>query len=63
MEKLLSAKEVAALYGVSVQTVRRWAREGKLPAKRPTGGKYYFSTINIEAFGGSIKSEVPNEPP
>ena len=39
-EPVLSPPEVASLYGVSAQMVRRWCAEGKLPGayKRPGGG-------------------------
>jgi excisionase family DNA binding protein len=41
-EGLLTSPEVAALYGVSVQTVSNWARHGTIPAIRP-GGEWRFS--------------------
>lgn len=41
-EGLLTVGEVAALYRVSPNTVRSWARNGKIPAIRP-GGDWRFS--------------------
>jgi excisionase family DNA binding protein len=35
---LLTAREVAGLLGVSVETVLRWTRKGELPAIRLPGG-------------------------
>ncbi len=39
---LLSVEEVAALFGVSVRTVRRWHRIGRLPNHRPKRGRRSF---------------------
>lgn len=41
-EGLLTPAEVAEKYGVSVQTVGSWARNGIMPAIRP-GGEWRFS--------------------
>ena len=43
MSKLISIKEAADVLGVSVQTLRRWEREGKvLPVQRTAGGQRRF---------------------
>lgn len=34
MERLLTSREVAERLGLSVETIRRWSREGKIPALR-----------------------------
>jgi excisionase family DNA binding protein len=33
----MTPNEVAALYRVAVPTVKRWAREGKVPARKVRG--------------------------
>jgi excisionase family DNA binding protein len=38
----LSRREVADLFGVSVSTVTRWARQGLLKTLRTPGGHYRF---------------------
>jgi putative resolvase len=43
MSKLISIKEAADVLGVSVQTLRRWEKEGKvLPVQRTAGGQRRF---------------------
>lgn len=48
MDKPLSIKEVAKLFNVHPETVRRWARTKKLKAEK-IGKLWYFSkeSINI----------------
>jgi excisionase family DNA binding protein len=41
-ERFLSRREVAQLFGVSVSTVTRWARQGLLKTVRTPGGHYRF---------------------
>ena len=38
----LSRREVSRLFGVSVSTVTRWARQGLLKTLRTPGGHYRF---------------------
>ena len=38
----LSRQEVSVLFGVSVSTVTRWARQGLLKTLRTPGGHYRF---------------------
>jgi excisionase family DNA binding protein len=40
--QFLSRRDVAALFGVSLSTVTRWARKGLLKAIRTPGGHYRF---------------------
>jgi excisionase family DNA binding protein len=40
--------EAAALAGVSLSTVRRWADEGRLPSFRTPGGHRRFRVVDIE---------------
>ncbi len=41
-KQFLSRREVSRLFGVSVSTVTRWARQGLLKAARTPGGHYRF---------------------
>lgn len=47
---LISIGKVAAMAGVSVDTVRAWERQGKLPAHRLPGGQRRFRLGDIESF-------------
>ena len=48
MSKLISIKEAADALGVSVQTLRRWEREGKvLPVQRTAGGQRRFDLHSL----------------
>ena len=49
--KVLSANAVASMMGVSVQTVYKWAREGKIRASH-VGGRVLFSDSALEEFMG-----------
>lgn len=40
--QFLSRRDVAAMFGVSLSTVTRWARKGLLKAIRTPGGHYRF---------------------
>ena len=43
----LSRVEVARLFQVSASTVTRWAREGRVPARRTPGGHYRYPAGEI----------------
>ena len=47
--RVLSANAVADMMGVKVQTVYKWAREGKIRAVR-TGGRVLFPDIAVKEF-------------
>lgn len=47
--RLLTAREVAGMLGVSPETVLRWVRRGELPAIRLPGGAIRFEEAAIEA--------------
>ncbi len=49
-ERLLTPAEVAAVFRVSVGTVSRWVREGKLGAVRTPGGRRLFRKEDVDAF-------------
>jgi len=46
--------EFASRVGRSVQTVRRWEREGKLSAKRFPSGQRYFDESDVRALMGGV---------
>lgn len=45
---LMPIGEAARLLGVSVSTMRRWEREGKISARRTLGGQRRFSRSDID---------------
>jgi excisionase family DNA binding protein len=50
--RLLTAREVADLLGVSAETVLRWTRAGKLPSIKLPGGAIRFREEEIESWIG-----------
>jgi excisionase family DNA binding protein len=48
--RLLTARAVADLLGVSTETVLRWVRAGKLPAVRLPGGGIRFREDDLDAW-------------
>jgi excisionase family DNA binding protein len=49
----LSRTEVARLFQVSASTVTRWAREGKVPARRTPGGHYRYPEAEVRRLAGT----------
>lgn len=49
LEKPVSSDEVAAHFGVTVQTVNRWVRKGRIPFFRPTRRTVRFRLVEVEA--------------
>jgi DNA repair protein RadD len=48
---LLNIQEAAEVLNVSVSTLRRWDREGKLPALRPGGARLIrYRPADLHAF-------------
>ena len=45
---LVPIGEAARIFGVTVATVRRWEREGKISAQRTPGGQRRFDRAEIE---------------
>lgn len=45
---LVPIGEAARIFGVTVATVRRWEREGKISAERTPGGQRRFNRAEIE---------------
>jgi excisionase family DNA binding protein len=48
--RLLTAREVAGVLGVSTETVLRWTRAGKLPAIRLPGGAIRYRAEDVDAW-------------
>lgn len=46
----LTPTEAAARLGVHVKTVKRWAKDGKVPAWRTPGGWWRFDADQIDAW-------------
>lgn len=49
MDKLATAKTVAHRFGVSVETVRAWTRQRRIPCIRPTKGTVRFDLSAVLA--------------
>jgi excisionase family DNA binding protein len=50
MSRLLTAREVAQVIGVSTETVLRWTRRGELPAIRLPGGAIRFREDDLDGW-------------
>ena len=59
-ETRISIKDAAAMMGVSIDTLRRWDKDGRLqPAGRTLGGwRYYFMTDIRQLVGDLIKQKL-----
>ena len=57
MAKLYRVQEFAERLGKSTSTLRRWDREGKLPAKRSVGGHRYYDESDVRKALGIEKPE------
>lgn len=44
----LTTGQVAAIFGVTTTTVKRWADDGRLPSFRTPGGHYRFNAADVE---------------
>ena len=47
-KKLVRISEAAEILGVSIDTIRRWDKKGKLHAERPNGKDRFFSIEELE---------------
>lgn len=52
MEKIYKPKEFALMVGVTVQTLQRWDKEGKLKAYRNPKGRRYYTDSQYREFRG-----------
>lgn len=46
--ELLPIGQVARIFGVTVETVRRWNREGRIQSERTPGGQRRFTRAEVE---------------
>lgn len=54
-EKLLNISEAAEILGVSIDTLRRWDKSGKLVAIRKDGGVHrYYTEKDLEVFASDL---------
>ena len=60
MNRLLTAKELAPELRVTADTVRRWYREGRIPAYRASGRPILFDRREVFA-ALAIRGRVPSE--
>jgi hypothetical protein len=44
---LVGVVEAARLYGASVETMKRYARAGRLPARKGMDGRWYFDPVDV----------------
>ncbi len=65
MEKLndyVLTSKAAKILGVSPNTVRSWAREGKIPVfQNPANGYRMFRKIDLESFLKQVANSVKNK--
>jgi len=58
-EKLLTIREAAKFLGVSIDTLRRWDKSGKLIAIKKEGGTHrYYSQEELEIFSSDLLKAV-----
>jgi excisionase family DNA binding protein len=57
-KRLLTAEEIANALGVHRATVRKWAREGKIPSFRTPTGRLRFDSVAV----AKILIELQKEP-
>ena len=58
-ERLLTPREVAAMFRVDPKTVTRWAQAGKLQYVRTLGGHRRYRSMDVEAL---LAGEAPRIP-
>ncbi|MEK7655570.1 MAG: helix-turn-helix domain-containing protein [Patescibacteria group bacterium] len=51
--ELVSIGEAAKILGVAIQTLRRWDQEGKLVARKTTGGQRRYSRPELKRYSSS----------
>jgi excisionase family DNA binding protein len=59
-DRLLTARQVADLLGVSTETILRWTSRGALPAIRLPSGAIRFREVELDAWlAGRRTSSAP----
>jgi excisionase family DNA binding protein len=59
---LLSRRDVAVRFGVSPQTVTRWAKLGMLPCVRTLGGQRRYPADEVERLASMAWAREPSDP-
>lgn len=56
-DRLLTPREVGAIFRVDPKTVSRWAKQGRIPAIRTLGGhrRYYESDVQALLRGETLE--------
>jgi len=62
MTRLLTAREVAAVLGLSSETILRYCRRGKLPGFRLPSGQLRFREEELTAWLERTRIRVETEP-
>lgn len=57
----LTTGQVAAIFGVTTTTVKRWADSGRLRSFRTPGKHYRFTRADIDAFKASTTTEAHDD--
>jgi excisionase family DNA binding protein len=58
-ERLLTARQVADQLGLSVETVLRWARQGRIPAVYLSNRAIRFRQDDVDAYVEQVSSRRP----
>lgn len=58
--RYLTARQVAAMTGVSIRTVWAWCNSGKLKASRPGGRDYFIRPEDLDDFMSSTAKTKKN---
>lgn len=61
MPALLSTREAAARVGVHAQTLRRWEREGIVPAATRRRGQRVYSADDLDRIKAAVMRPVPEK--
>jgi excisionase family DNA binding protein len=58
-QELATAREIARRYGVTVETVNRWTREGRIPCVRPSRRTVRYALADVEAAVSRARKGTP----
>ena len=61
-ERMLTAAEVGALFGVAARTISKWARLGKFPALVTLGGHRRFDPDDVRDFLDAARTGPADSP-
>lgn len=57
---MISSRQLAEHFGVTVQTVRAWAKTGRVPSYLMARGRFYF---DLDAVKRSLRTGTPDHKP